>query len=318
MARNVNGLYTDLLYNLREAPKEDTRNGRVRSVPYPFSCHVENPMERVLFHPVRKANPYFHLMEAVWMLAGSKDGRWLEQFNAGIMNYAEPDGTINGAYGHRWRDHFHQDQIVNVVKEMQANPSSRQAVIAMYDPAVDYRNEWKDRPCNTHIYFRVVGGKLDMTVCNRSNDAVWGLAGANIVHMTVLQELIASAVRMPIGRYWVVTNNLHIYEQHWPLLQSPTQFDFYEKSGGGVITVKPLPMLTPKEEWYELLYECEQFVKNDGGYPCRNNWLKNTVTPMFEHYQCRRNGDKTTYDTNEVEATDWRLAAALWRDWNDN
>ena len=37
----------------------------------------------------------------------------------------------------------------------------------------------KDVPCNTHAYFAInAEGSLDLTVCNRSNDLVWGCLGA--------------------------------------------------------------------------------------------------------------------------------------------
>ena len=46
-------------------------------------------------------------------------------------------------------------------------------------------------PCNTAIYFKVREGKLNMTVSNRSNDVIWGTFGANVVHMSILQEYVA-------------------------------------------------------------------------------------------------------------------------------
>ena len=310
MATNVNDLYEDMLYLLRVAPMETTRGGMVRTIQRPVIATVDKPMERVLFNPERMANPYFHIMEAVWMLGGYNEAHWLEQFNSNIMEYAEPDGRINGAYGHRWRNHWHYDQIAGIIKMLERDPDTRQAVMVMYDPQVDPEPHWKDRPCNTHIYFRRVECRLDMTVCNRSNDVVWGMCGANIVHMTILHELVASALAMPIGRYHVMTNNLHIYQRHWEYMKSPKSYDHY---GEGV---KPTPLLTPKEDYYELLNECEQFVKNNGNYPCHNTWLRHTVTPMFEHYQERLMGNYTS-DLDNIEATDWRKACVLWAAWHN-
>ncbi len=314
MATNVNDLYEDMLYLLRVAPMETTRGGMVKTIQRPVIATVDKPMERVLFSPTRMANPYFHIMEAVWMLGGQNDANWLEQFNSNIMDFAEGNGRINGAYGYRWRNYFGRDQIAGVIKELERDPDSRQAVIVMYDPKRDYHDHWKDRPCNTHIYFRRVECRLDMTVCNRSNDVVWGMCGANIVHMTILHELVASALAMPIGRYHVMTNNLHIYQRHWEYLESPHTYDHY---GEGPQGVKPTGLLTDKEDYYELLNECEQFVKNDGEYPCHNNWLRNTVTPMFNAYQCRKNGDYSTFDLETIEATDWRMACVLWAEWHN-
>jgi hypothetical protein len=179
----------------------------------------------------------------------------------------------------------------------------------MYDTDRDSYAGWKDRPCNTHIYFRLVNGSLDMTVCNRSNDAVWGMCGANAVHMTYLQELVALAIRTPVGRYHVMTNNLHIYDRHWPMLSGPQTFDYYEQDG-----IEPYPLLHGEMDYYELLNECAMFVANDVDGYYKSRWINDVVVPMYEHYQCRLNGDKLTYDTNETMATDWRLAENHWRE----
>ena len=313
MARNVNDWYTSVLYQLRGMPIENSRNGMVKSVDRPTLWTITSPTERVLFCPERKCNPYLHVMETVWMFAGCKDVEFLLPFSRQMGQYADDDGTINGAYGHRWRRHWDRDQIVWAINHLQEDPESRQCVIAMYDPKKDWVSHWKDRPCNTHIYLRVVNGRLDMTVCNRSNDAIWGMTGANAVHMTYLQELIAAGLKRPVGRYHVMTNNLHIYQHHWPMLDNPLTWDHYLDG------IKPYPLLGKDEtSVWEFLNECEHFVEfgPDGAY--KTKWIKHVVVPMYEHYMCRLNRDYHSYDVEENLADDWRLAEVLWRSWNDN
>ena len=311
-ADNANGLFADALYYLRDCPTVSTRHGKAKATTKPTVWTVRRPWERVLYHPSRKANPYFHVMETVWMFAGRNKVDWLLQFNSGMEQYAD-DGVVNGAYGHRWRNHFGRDQIFGVIRELKRDRDSRQAVIAMYDPAIDHDPNWRDRPCNTHIYFRVVGHHLDMTVCNRSNDLVWGMCGANIVHMTYLHELVSSALNIPMGHYHVMTNNLHIYEPHWHLFDSPLVYDQYKDQD-----LFGLPLLGENEtDVMELLNECEQFVKYGDEITYKSNWLEKVVKPMYGHYQCRRNGDKDTYDVEETQADDWALAESKWREWHD-
>lgn len=313
MARNVNEWYTDVLSVLGHCGAESSRNGMVKTVPHPSLWTVSRPEERVLFNPDRMCNPYLHVMETVWMFAGANDVEFLLPFSKQMGQYAEPDGKINGAYGHRWRNHFQRDQIMSTIVELQRDPESRQAVISMYDPRQDHHAVWKDRPCNTHIYFRIVDGRLDMTVCNRSNDAVWGMTGANAVHMTYLQELIAAGLRVPVGKYHVMTNNLHIYQRHWTLLDSPKTYDHYRDA-----EVEPYALLGPNEtSVWEFLNECEAFVLNDGEGYYKSSWINDVVIPMYEHYMCRLNGDKYSYDVDENMATDWRRAEILWREWHD-
>ncbi len=309
MAVNVNDWYTQALYLLRNGEIEQTRNGPVRTMQSPELFTVQNPRERVLFNPKRNANPYLHVMETVWMFAGCNEVDFLLPFSKQMGEYAN-EGIINGAYGHRWRKHFNRDQIMGVILELKERPDSRQAVIAMYDPSQDHPPHWKDRPCNTHIYFRVVNGKLEMTVCNRSNDVVWGMCGANAVHMTYLQELVAAGIRRPVGRYHVLTNNLHIYEHHWGYLDSPATYDHYELE-----TIAPYPLLGENEtDVWEFLEECRVFLIHQAEGHYSSSWINNVVIPMYEHYMCRLNGDYYTYDTTETRATDWQLAEYKWRE----
>ncbi len=65
--------------------------------------------------------------------------------------------------------------------------------------------------CNTHIYFDVQGDKLNMTVCNRSNDLIYGAPSANAAHFSYLLQYIAIKCDLKIGSYYQITNNGHIY-----------------------------------------------------------------------------------------------------------
>jgi len=191
---------------------EETRNGRALVFNSPVLIEHTCPDRRVLFDPIRDANPFFHYMEAIWMLSGSHDVSFPAKFAKQIAEYSDDGRTLHGAYGQRWRHHFGTDQIDGVVEILRTNPNSRRAVIAMWDPTVDSEVQSKDLPCNTHIYLAIRAGLLDMTVCNRSNDLVWGMLGANIVHLSILQEYIASALETLSGSLFQFTNNLHVYE----------------------------------------------------------------------------------------------------------
>lgn len=191
---------------------EDTRNGFAFAFQTPVLITHAVPERRVLFDPIRDANPFFHYMEAIWMLAGHNNVDFPARFAKNIRTYSDDGRTIHGAYGYRWREHFRIDQIDQIIFDLQKDPSSRRAVMAMWDANSDLGVNSKDLPCNTHIYFRIMQGDLHMTVCNRSNDMVWGCLGANAVHFSVLQEFMANALNLGMGKYHQFTNNLHIYE----------------------------------------------------------------------------------------------------------
>lgn len=118
IARNVNGAFNTLVdlfhksqhvnENIRRSipcrvRKENSRNGTVLVVDEPVIITYECPTERVLFNTARDANPFFHVYESLWMLAGRNDVEPLAYYNSRIANYSDDGKTFNGAYGYRWR-----------------------------------------------------------------------------------------------------------------------------------------------------------------------------------------------------------------------
>lgn len=289
-ANNVNDALTSGFYWLKATGQiEKSRGGDVMVARGPVATRYFCPKERVLFNPTRDANPVFHLMEAIWMLSGQRNVEWLLQFNSTFDRFAEDDKEMHGAYGYRWRKHFPQDQIFAVIHELRRLPNSRRAVIAMWDPDADLRVDKKDIPCNTHIYFGIRDGHLDMSVCCRSNDILWGAYGANAVHMSILQEVIAYGVGVPVGSYVQFSNNFHAYldapNVRQYLQEPPETVDYYERR-----EVEPMPLLRGSETVDQLLADCEDMCL--GGFATRTRFLQRVAEPLREAYIAR----KTTPD----------------------
>lgn len=222
LARNVHQALPEGCYRMREmGVTRETRNGPVRMFPAPFVTMYQCPMERVLFHAERDANPFFHLMESIWMLAGRNDVEWISEFSSNIAQFSDDGRTFNGAYGFRWREWFGVDQLKMIAQRLRNDPNCRRQVLAMWDGEVDLPEQGtKDVPCNTQAYFQVgTDGRLDMMVTNRSNDMVWGTYGANAVHFSVLLEYMAALVGRPVGHYWQVSMNTHVYERHFDMME---------------------------------------------------------------------------------------------------
>jgi Thymidylate synthase len=213
---NVNEALSRALENIKLSHSvEQSRNGDVWVFPEPVMTIYNRPTERVLFSPLRDANPFFHLMESLWMLAGRNDIAWPAYFAANMANYSDDKKTLHGAYGYRWRKGFSVDQLRVLAEHLRKDPSSRRAVLTMWAPEVDlvYATDPsnKDAPCNTHCYLDARNGALNLTVCCRSNDLWWGAYGANAVHFSILQEFMAAFVGIPVGEYRQFSNNLHLY-----------------------------------------------------------------------------------------------------------
>ena len=362
----------------------DSRNGKVVRAPGPVATVYRDPTNRVMLSPLRNANPFFHLYEAIWMLAGNNDAASVARY-AATMNMFADNGTLWGAYGFRWREFFGFDQLEEIINLIRQDGSTRRAVLSMWSPVGDLvteeptqikfalKDQWqrecaevypqarvlfgagtitvvdsnartvgvwdttkgegwatrptmggrysKDVPCNTHVYFDPTQGKLDMTVCNRSNDIVWGCYGANMVHMSVLQEFVASAVGLPVGVYTQVSNNFHSYVDRADVqrlmdAQAPNQASWpiaYEAD----LRYKSLRKvaLNSDTEWQRWLDDAVMFV----AFPTATNGL---LAPFFEHvarplmtaHAAYKDGDMTSAYRHAAEcvAQDWRLAATEW------
>lgn len=311
--RNVNYALTEMLWKMRVIGlSENSRNGRVLVAPGPVVTTFTHPRERILFEPRRDANPVFHLMEALWMLAGQNDVKWLQQFNSNISNYAQPDGKMHGAYGYRWRHQAGFDQLLEIVKVLQ-NSETRQAVLAMWIPLLDLCVDptLRDRPCNTHVYFDRRGGRLNMTVSCRSNDMLWGAYGANVVHFSILQEVLAWALKVPVGVFHQFANNFHLYTELpmvADLLDMPPEIDdsYY-------MSFPPTDLLTGNEHWEDFLLDCQDLVS--GHNLMTTYFMQSVAKPLRDHYLARKRGEFT--GTSHIFPTEWKVAYKQWIDRRD-
>lgn len=337
-ARNVNYALPQGITHLHAfGVREDSRNGPVLRELMPVTTVYEAPNERVCHHPWRDANPFFHLIEAMWMLAGRDDIATLQRY-VKSFNYTDDGKTVPGAYGKRWRkwpselgSYSWGDQLDWAAKRLIANPGDRRVVIQMWDPAIDPEradNGGKDVPCNLTVLPFVTGDELNITVFCRSNDMVWGAYGANAVHFSFLLEYLAARTGLKVGRYYQVSNNFHAYfetagdpQACWPVDWGPV--DPYAMGA-----VRPLPLGSSEEHdlstdkgsanfdhWLKLLFDKGAGAVSGSGW----TFLDKVVVPMasaHEHYR-KNKGEERYTGAQEIlqqmpAGNDWLLAASEW------
>ena len=314
--RNVNQAFSEIFWRLNaEGLKpEPTRNGPALVIPEPVITTYDCPVERVLFHLGRDANPIFHLLESVWILAGRRDVAFLQQFNSRIGQYSDDGKVYNAAYGYRLRKHFGRDQIVDVINLLRRDPETRQAVMQIWDP-VDLNRRTRDKACNTEVMFDTRGGRLNMTVLNRSNDIWWGAYGANAVHFSILQEFIACSVGLRPGIYRQISNNLHLYTELYEakhyVSQPPMAEDYDHYSSG---KIRPSTLML-NGEYKSFLVDCERFCDDPFNQEATytHPFLKHVAHPMAMVSRVRKihAGDGRGWAA-KVRADDWRLACFDW------
>ena len=326
---------SEALYLAKQAILEtgvevNTRNGKALEFPTPVAITYLNPMERVIFYPERDANPFFHLMESLWMLAGKNDVKFVDQFNGRINNYSDDGVTFWGAYGHRWRKWFEKDQLEIAIMRLSTYPNDRRTVVSMWDPYEDLveTNGNKDLPCNTHIYFSIRNKELHMTVANRSNDLIWGAIGANVVHMSMLQEYMAARIGVKLGSYVQFSNNLHVYINTLEKIRDiQPEYDPYltlcDRKHGTLTGIdaprsyhyKPITFVDEPEYFDE---ELKDWINTDyefGEHPVyKNTFLSHTADPMKAAWRIWKNGDwlDAMQMAEKIYAQDWRVACLEW------
>jgi thymidylate synthase len=201
----------------------------------------------------------------------------------------------------------------------------------------------KDVCCNTNIYFSIrtksyqqdSGGFtpagqpislgteeikfLDMTVCNRSNDLVWGCMGANVVHFAFLLEYMAACIGAEVGVYNQFTNNLHCYvdrpdwqPKKWLEDKTPYKQDSFPSWGFSLVK-------DPKQ--FDL--ECKAFVNSWKGV-WKEPFFARVAAPMCRAFALHkeRKYDQALATIDQVEAYGWKFAGHNWllkrkQNWED-
>lgn len=324
--------------------QQDTRAGTAWALDTPLAVTYTQPQNRVLMNPERDANPFFHLFEALWLLAGRNDAKWLDQFVHDFSSrFAEEGGRLHGSYGYRWRNHFDvdgggnanmPDQLDTVVRLLKENPQDRRVVIQMWDAPSDLGQSFNDVPCNLMALPRLRVGAvkdewgfamddrhllLDLTVYNRSNDLYWGMFGANAVQFSMLQEYLAGRIGVGVGKYVQISNNAHLYGVHVEKAIASALPKFQIKEPDRVVPIGKNWDVWDRDlgrfmEWTE--YGWNPY---DSAKVIENPWFNETAIPLYHAHQLWKSGQReqacaALYEGHVIEtmAPDWREAALKW------
>jgi len=201
----------------------------------------------------------------------------------------------------------------------------------MWDPIADLTMQARDIPCNTHIYPRIrmemetVGGShlygmggahqepegyLDLTVCCRSNDIIWGAYGANAVHFSMLHEYMAGRIGVGVGTMYQLSNNWHAYVDVLDRVGDPNTTDPYL----GIFS--SLPMGEDWDAWDMDLQMFMEGASTEGQFhrTYTNKWFSLVAEPMIKVHRMWSSGERdlALQHVNMVGASDWREAARLW------
>lgn len=326
-ARNVNDAFAiGIMYLNNQGVRRNSRNGPVLELPTPLSVEYKLPQERVLFDKKRAINPFLHFFEPLWILAGRSDVKFLSDIVSRFKEYSDNGTHFHGAYGQRLRG-LQYDQVAVAIEKLRANPDDRRVVL-MINHEEDTVYTGKDRPCNIAITCKVRDKKLNICVYNRSNDFIWGLAGANMPQFSVLQEYMAGYMGYEVGTYHQITDNCHVYTDNpqWELLKDTpiTPADPYMQPdlvSGRYPEVRPFPLFAKGENPnlfdYDLIRFFSHFdlhgLKTNEKLPeFRTTYFREVVSPMWSAFTHHKGWKSGLQFTKRVAAEDWRLITTNW------
>ncbi len=325
-ANNTNDM-ADKVYPIMfsQGIEHASRNGQVLTIEEPVTLTYFRPMERVNFMKVREANPFFHLLEAIWMMAGRHDVKWIADILPEMEKFSDDGSIFYGAYGPRI---FAHNQLMKCAGMLNSDRDTRRAVATIWRVQdIEEARNTKDLPCNLMLMFRVIGDSMNMTVVNRSNDAVWGgVTGSNIVHFSIMQEYVAKMAGFRVGKMHVFTNNLHMYLNE----QAEDLADYYARtkwrppeinkySQGTKVT-----SISTRDQMEMFPTYCNDWIGNcdNAAYESESSFIREVVSPMYIAYKKWRAGviekndgwKSLAYDTlvEMPEKCDWRIAAMAW------
>lgn len=328
-ARNVNdalGQGIQLIQDSAEAI--ESRVGMTLEVPTPVATVYHKPWERVLLSRVRDANPFFHLMEAMWIIAGREDVKFLTEFNKRMADYSDDGKVFNAPYGYRIRSEFQDegncnfDQLQAVISMLRKDPNSRQAVCQIWNPE-DLEKHTVDKACNMSIVFRIRNGELCVTVYNRSNDMIWGAYGANVVQFSMIQEYVAAQLGLPLGTYTQVSNSYHVYTtgaggKVWDRLVESydADKDIYDSVVNNQVYMMDYDMPAMDHD-LAMFFNCyDQFgIDELGEMRCwQSQYFNQLIMPVLCIYLIHKQHGPTQAlkYTHTIQSDDWRIACEDW------
>lgn len=336
-ARNANeAYYLGMMLMEHEGKRQNSRNGPTIEIDEPVGLMYELPRERVLFSETRDSNPFLGFFEALWILEGRDDVKFLADIVGNMASYSDDGYRFYGSYGRRLRN-LHpgmatggendekRDQIWEAISRLKCNRDDRRVTMMIRNPSDMWYNG-KDTPCNLLVDCKVRDGKLNISVFNRSNDFVWGMLGTNVVQFSTLQEYMAGMIGVQVGTYHQITTSMHVYLNYqWEKVKdSGTEGihqDYYSEE-----KVQPYDMMQGDPyDWHTDLHAFFKCYDNQDmyltGHQPKSPYFKEVVWPMWKTFQLwkvyRKNKDVHNFIEvanmkNNIAATDWRMNVAQW------
>lgn len=198
-------LYTKILSEGKPITNRKGPNKEILGV----YIRLQNPLNRIS-RSFTRGRPISPIGEFLWYMSGSDDLEIIKYYLPNYEKFSDDNKTLYGAYGKRLLNKDGEiNQIDSLVEKLKASPSTRQAVMQIYD-AKDLLITSKDIPCTCTLQFVIREGKLNLFTTMRSNDAFKGFIH-DVFSFTMIQEIISKLLDVELGDYNHFVSSMHLY-----------------------------------------------------------------------------------------------------------
>lgn len=215
---NANEFLLEGLSLLKERGEEIITRGTKSREVSGVSFRILNPRGRIINLKDRKFPIKGALAEFLWYMTKNPKVEIINPYLKHWTNYSDDGETVNSNYGYcAW------NQISNIIDKLKKDKSSRQGVINLFNR--DFSNYYgKDTVCTPSYQILIRNDRVNMIVNARSRDIIRGECIDQFT-FTLLQEIIANELGYDVGWYQVNIGSLHIYEEHYDMLNMSSEVD---------------------------------------------------------------------------------------------
>lgn len=214
---------------LTQGKKEFNERTGISTYRLPSSVIIVDLQNEFPILKSKKVNWKVAINEVFWMF--QKQSNNVNDLGGHIWDsWADEDGSIGKTYGYQLRQSMKvkgeefKNQVDYVLKRLKENPSDRQCVLDMWNPAE--LGEMNLPPCVFSSVWSIIDGRLNCMVVQRSADYPVGVP-FDTLEYAILTHLFARHLGVEVGRLTHVMADSHIYENQVDGVKEQIERRFY-------------------------------------------------------------------------------------------